>query len=208
MQALVGVASEFDTDGVDVLFLNRALRLRILAGQSVRRELTDRGIIPDGSSTPLGQKVRQEMLDRHENQLCPQVPHDTHHIREEGSQAYCGNCEQPTLKKWGCPFEPPEKYLRENSVRREDYVDGSRTVFCTGGSGFKKIEDLLRTPGPGALKPLNLVALTDGAASDKDLLNRTLRQYPHFCHVSPHLQACSHLLQRARGCGCALVLRV
>ncbi len=199
----MGVASEFDADGVDVLFLNRAQRLRILAGQPVRTELTSRGIIPDGSSTPLGQKVRQVILDGFENQLCPQVPHDTHHIREEGSQAYCGNCEQPTLKKWGCPFEPPRDY-----PRREAYADGSRTVFCTGGSGFKKIEDLLRTPGPGALKPLNLVVLTDGEASDKDLLNRTLRQYPHFCHVSRHLQACSHLLQRARGCGCALVLRV
>ncbi len=191
MQVLVGVASEFDADGVDVLFLNRAQRFKILAGQPVRPELDRRGIRADGSSTPLGQKLRQVMLDGFENQLCPQVPHDHHHIREEGDKAHCVNSEQPTLRQWGCPFEPPQGY-----PRREAYVDGSRTVFCTGGSGFKKIEDLMKTPGPGALKPLNLVVLTDGEASDKDLLHRTLQQYPHFCHVSQHLQACSHLLQR------------
>ena len=34
------------------------------------------------------------------------------------------------------------------------------------------------------LKPLNLVVLTGGEASDKDLLHRTLQHYVHFCHVS------------------------
>ena len=194
MQALVGVASEFDADGVDLLFLNRTERFKILAGQPVRPELGRRGIIADGRSTPLGEKVRQVIMKGFENQLCPQVPHDCHHIREEGSKACCGNHEQPTLHSWGCPFEPPQDY-----PRRREYVDGSRTVFCTGGSGFTKIESNLDdvTPGPRALKALNLVVLTDGEASDKDLLHRTLQHYVHFCHVSDHLQARSHLPQRA-----------
>ena len=199
MQALVGVASEFDVDGVDVLFLNRAVRFKILAGQPVRPELERRGITADGSRTPLGQKLRLVMLDGFENQLCPQVPHDSHHIREEGRQAYCVNRQQPnvTLKEWGCPFEPPRDY-----PRREAYVDGSRTVFCTGGSGFAKIEraydDTVGSgPAPGVLKPLNLLVLLDGEASDKDLLHRTLQHYAHFCHVSELLQARSDLPQRA-----------
>ena len=192
MQALVAVASEFDADGVDLLFLNYSQRLKILAGQPVRPELGRRGIIADGRSTPLGEKVRQVIMKGFENQLCPQVPHDHHHIREEGDRAYCVNSQQPTLRSWGCPFEPPQDY-----PRRREYVDGSRKVFCTGGSGFDRIDDLRRTPGPGALKPLNLVVLTDGEASDKDLLHRTLQHYVHFCHVSDHLQARSHLPQRA-----------
>ena len=181
MQALVAVASEFDADGVDLLFLNRAQRIKILAGQPVRDEFISRGIEADGGSTPLGAKVRQVLLNGFENQLCPQVPHDHHHIREEGDRAYCVNSQQPTLRSWGCPFEPPQDY-----PRRREYVDGSRTVFCTGGSGFTKIESNLDdvTPGPRALKALNLVVLTDGEASDKDLLHRTLQHYVHFCHVS------------------------
>ena len=135
MQALVGVASEFDADGVDLLFLNRAERFKILAGQPVRPELDRLGIIADGPSTPLGAKVRQVLLNGFENQLCPQVPHDCHHVREEGDKAYCVNSQQPTLKSWGCPFEPPQDY-----PRRMEYVDGSRTVFCTEGSGFDRIE--------------------------------------------------------------------
>ena len=199
MQALVAVASEFDADGVDLLFLNRAQRIKILAGQPVRDEFISRGIEADGGSTPLGAKVRQVLLNGFENQLCPQVPHDHHHIREEGDRAYCVNSQQPTLRSWGCPFEPPQDY-----PRRREYVDGSRTVFCTGGSGFAKIErsgpydDTVGSgPGPILLKPLNLVVLTDGEASDKDLLHRTLQHYVHFCHVSDHLQARSHLPQRA-----------
>lgn len=194
MQALVGVASEFDADGVDLLFLNRAERIKILAGQPVRPELARRRITADGGSTPLGEKVRQVIMKGFENQLCPQVPHDCHHVREEGSKACCGNHEQPTLRSWGCPFQPPQDY-----PGRREYVDGSRKVFCTGGSGFDTIDRNRgdETPATGVLKALNLVVLTDGEATDKDLLHRTLQQFPHFCHVSDHLQARSHLPQRA-----------
>jgi hypothetical protein len=192
VQALAGVASEFDTDGVDVLFLNYrgdpthpSGKFKILAGQPVRPELDRRGITPNGA-TPLGRKMRL-IMSAFEGQLCPQVPHDHHHIGEQGRNAFCVNQEQPVLKKWGCPFQPPSGF-----PRRESYEDGSRTVFCSGGSGFNPLDQQRPskrnphpiTPGPGVLKPLNLVVLTDGEASDPDLVHLSLQHYVHFCHVS------------------------
>jgi len=53
MQALVAVASEFDADGVDLLFLNYSQRLNILAGQPVRPELDRLGITAGGGTAQL-----------------------------------------------------------------------------------------------------------------------------------------------------------
>jgi hypothetical protein len=183
LQALASIASK--KSGVVVHFLNHG-SIRLEKGQSARK-LMEKDHIAPGGATPLGAIMRR-VLTAHEGKLCDE---ETHHVAEDCSAgtARCSNRQQPdpTLKEWGCPFHPPE-----DDPRRGRYVDGKRTQFCSVEHNGFDIVDRQKprrgeepdTPLTGVTKKLNMIVITDGEASDPNLVHVALQHFVHFCHVS------------------------